>query len=45
MQRSAELQSPGFVTCLTTLQRPSKTAEVCSEDTGKRRKLDFEKKL
>lgn len=41
MQRSAELQSPGFVTCLTTLQRPSNTADVCSEDTKRKRKLDF----
>uniref|UniRef100_A0A1B0EXI4 Mediator complex subunit Med12 LCEWAV-domain domain-containing protein n=1 Tax=Phlebotomus papatasi TaxID=29031 RepID=A0A1B0EXI4_PHLPP len=30
MHLSAELQSPGFVTCFTTLHNPSNTAEVCS---------------
>lgn len=33
MQRSAELQSPGFVTCFTTLHKPSNTEDVCSDDT------------
>lgn len=36
MQRSAELQSPGLLTCLTTLHKPSKTADVCSVDTAKK---------
>lgn len=35
MHRSAELQSPGLVTCFTTLHNPSNTAEVCSGDTEK----------
>lgn len=39
IQRSAELQSPGLETCFTTLQRPSKTADVCSGDTRFRKKV------